>query len=160
MADEPESQIDRESKRKKILEIFELKQSTWLKGYDGFEGYLGESFCEDYLQMKKARPGTKDIDGWICDQTVQVKFKWIVKNFPQDRFITVNSELNFCYLIVTCAEYGGEKVFLFGIWGKDEVSRVRKPKGRVYLNDLLQIAQSGTISGKEMSLPPELKWSP
>lgn len=121
--------------RKMVLECL-AKISNISKGYDRVEGYLGESFCEDQLRMRKTRGGTKDIDGYVQGRSVQVKFKWVNAQNLGSRYVTVRPDSQFDLLIVTCADYGDSEISLFGIWDKTEVLKVMSSDDRVYLTKL------------------------
>lgn len=121
--------------RKKVLEYC-TQIDNLTKEYDGPEGYLGESFCEDYLKMSKLRKSMKDMDGWIRGRSVQVKFKWINSENLESRYVTISPAAEFELLVVTCADYGDSEVCLFGIWKKEEVGAVIDAQDRVYLQKL------------------------
>ena len=112
------------------------------EGYDRAEGYLGESFCVDQLNMRKNRQGTKDIDGDILGRSAQVKFKWINAGNLGTRYVSIKPESEFDLLIVTCAQYGDSEVSLFGIWEKADVLSVVGARNRVYLRKLRTQPQS------------------
>jgi len=117
---------------------------SWLtKGYDNVDGYLGESFCEDHLEMVRTPRGTKYIDGYIGDKSVQVKLKWVTeKNLPS-RYVEIKPEAEFDWLVVVCAEDGDSEVSLFGVWDSEEVFKLRDSSNsnRVKLKELRQIPE-------------------
>ncbi len=122
-------------RRKKVLECL-AQINDISKDYDRAEGYLGESFCEDQLQMRKTRAGEKDIDGYIQGRAVQVKFKWVSAQNLGSRYVTVKRDPKFELLIVTCAEHGASEVSLFGIWDISEVLEIIGSRNRVSLKKL------------------------
>lgn len=136
-----ELEVSINTERKMALESL-AKIRHISKGYDRVEGYLGESFCEDQLRMRKTREGTKDIDGYILGRSVQVKFKWVNAQNLGSRFVTVRPDSQFDLLIVTCADYGDTEVSLFGIWDKAEVLKIMGSRNRVSLRKLESRPQS------------------
>ena len=127
--------------RKKVLKCC-AQINKLSEGYDRAEGYLGESFCVDQLQMRKAREGTKDIDGDILGRSVQVKFKWVNAKNLGDRYVTIKPGSKFDLLIVTCAKFGDSEVCLFGIWEKANVLSVMSARNRIFLKKLRTRPQS------------------
>ena len=111
--------------------------------YDGVEGYLGESFCQTQFEMRRTSRGTKDIDGFIGDKSVQVKFKWVNADNLASRYVQFKSEAEFDWLVVVCAEDRDLEVRLFGIWESARVFhlRDRSNSNRVLLRDLRTIPQ-------------------
>ena len=130
--------------RQEVLKLLARVQ-TITDGYDGVEGYLGESFCEDTFGMVRTNRGTKDVDGHVGPIPVQTKFKWVTPENLKSRYISVKPSADFDVMIVTCAEPGGSAVRLFGIWTKEQVLSVaKKPhqsSPRANLTDLLQLPQ-------------------
>jgi len=126
--------------REEVLSLcHRLSQLT--KDYDGVNGYLGESFCEDHLEMDRTLRGTEYIDGYIGDKSVQVKLKWVTKkNFPS-RYIQIDPKAQFDWLVVVCAEDGDSEVSLFGVWESEEVFKIRPKSNRVTLKKLREITK-------------------
>ena len=65
-----------ESRIREVL-MLRHRMNELTKEYDGVEGYLGETFCQTHFEMRRTPRTTKDIDGYIGDKSVQVKFKWV-----------------------------------------------------------------------------------
>ena len=130
-------------KRTELLELYTRVQAI-TDGYDGVEGYLGETFCMDTLGMVRTGQGTKDVDGHVGEISVQTKFKWVTpKNF-KTRYFSFKPDADFDVMIVTYAKPGGSEVRLFGIWEKKQLLSVKRPPKRyprVYLTDLKQLPQ-------------------
>ena len=129
--------------RTELLELYARVQAI-TDGYDGVEGYLGETFCEDAFGMVRTGRGTKDVDGHVGAISVQTKFKWITPQNLKTRYVTVKPDADFDVMIVTYAEPGGSEVRLFGIWEKEQVLSVMKPTKqlpRVNLTDLRQLPE-------------------
>ena len=124
--------------RTEVLQLYARIQAI-TDGYDGVEGYLGESFCEDEFGMIKAGPGTKDVDGHVGKIAVQSKFKWLTPENFKTRYVSIRKEPGFDVLIVTYAESGESNVRLFGSWTREQVLSKAKPAQsslRVFLKDL------------------------
>lgn len=128
-----------------MSEVLELRHRLHrlTKEYNGVEGFLGERFCEIEFQMQRTPRGTKDIDGYIQDKSVQVKFKWVSADNLKTRYVAIKPEAQFDWLAVVCAEEGGSEVRLFGIWENPEVLDLTRKSNsnRVMLKDLSMIPQ-------------------
>ena len=129
--------------RNEVLRLWARVQAI-TDGYNGVEGYLGESFCEDTFGMVRTGRGTKDVDGHVGPVSVQTKFKWVTPENLKSRYISVKQDADFDVMVVTCAEPGGPAVRLFGIWTKEQILSVAKPhksSPRANLTDLEQLPQ-------------------
>ena len=82
--------------RKVLLQILGSMPSH----YDGVYRFLGESFCEDKFHMVRTAQGKKDVDGYIGDLAVQVKFKWRYSKNKDDRYVTIIPDADYDLLIV------------------------------------------------------------
>ncbi len=96
-------------------------------GYDGVEGYLGESYCEDVLGMVQSRRNYEDVDGYVGKVAVQSNFKRITRDYCNTRWIQLRKDPGFHVLVVTYAEPGASNVQLFGKWSQAEVLSAAKP---------------------------------
>ena len=114
------------SEAQELLKLLSRVQDI-TEGYNGVEGYLGESFCEDTFGMVRTGRGTKDVDGHVGSISVQSKFKWVTDANLNSRYVQLKENPDFDVMVVTCAEPGGSAVQLFGIWTKEQVLSVAKP---------------------------------
>lgn len=112
--------------RQTVLELW-ARIHAIAADYDGVEGYLGESFCEDVLGMVRTRRNCKDVDGYVGEVAVQSKFKWITRDNFKTRWIQLRKDPGFHVLVVTYAKPSALEVQLFGIWSKAQVLSVGKP---------------------------------
>ncbi len=137
----PEGQ-DLKQRREEALRLCH-RMDELTEGYNGIHGFLGESFCETYVGMVRTPRGTKDVDGYIGEKSVQVKFKWVTEENFATRYIAIGPKTDFDWLIVVCAEDGDAEVRLFGIWESGAVFelRDRPPQNRVKLRELREIPQ-------------------
>lgn len=131
--------------RKEVLKTW-ARLNELIKDYNGLEGYLGESFCEDEFGMVRTAKGSKDIDGHVNGIPVQVKFKWVTRENLNTRYVQVKPETDFGAMIIACAHPEGTDVELFGIWSRQQVVSVGKKhlsSGylRVNLKDLASLPQ-------------------
>lgn len=142
------------NKRKIVLKKYS-KMISWIDGYDGVEGFLGESFCEHKFGMEKADRSEKWIDGRINEKSVQVKFKWVNENNWRSRYISINSNAIFDLLIVTYAKYGDSEVNLFGCWEKVLIDQEleRKKSNRIFLTRLCKLNKFGLPSVDSKPFP-------
>lgn len=142
------------NKRKIILKKYS-KMISLIDGYDGVEGFLGESFCEDKLGMERAVRSERWIDGHINKKSVQVKFKWVNENNWKSRYISINSNAIFDLLIVTYAKYGDSEVKLFGCWKKvlidQELKRINS--NRIFLTRLCKLKTFSLPSADSKPFP-------
>ena len=138
-------------------ELLSLRQLLAAE-YDGVEGYLGESFCEDELGMCKVPRGTKDVDGYIGEKSVQVKFKWIDESNFNTRYVSIPRDPEFDLLIVTYARPEDMDVRFLGIWSKEDVLSVTKfPRNKVSSSGRADLKNLRKLPLAEQGLPFEMR---
>ena len=125
-------------------EVLKLARQLHLltREYDGTEGFLGESFCESVLGMKREKRGQESVDGYIGDLSVQCKFKWMDSGNKKSRYVSVSENAKFDVLAIMFAsrEEGSGEVMLLGVWGWEDVRSVIG-NGRAYIKDLEKLPQ-------------------
>lgn len=145
-----------ESRIREVL-MLRHRMNELIGEYDGVEGYLGESFCQTHFEMRRTPRGTNDIDGYLGDKSVQVKFKWVSAENLATRYVEISAKAEFDWLIVVCAEDQDLEVRLFGIWESDGVFKLRdrSNSNRVLLRELKEIPQVKDL-GTIVKLDPRL----